>query len=410
MAGLETEHAEPGGPRAIAPWIPMELDLAVSTDVIAITAAVEQLVDEDHTVGKLHRFWAWANRQTADGNLPGVTEAWIDRYLGITGFAAALLKVGWLIELPAGGLAIADFGRWNGKSAKARLLNARRVSEHKSRTRRAKGNAGGNAEVTPDHYQKRDLQKEKEKEIQQQQSAADGEKGEKTPERPVETPEGLGTAPEPERPPEAGVRPRTDAAGPSGAAAEIAAKAIRLLVGSGLVAEADAAAIAGEPNAADLELVGRAIAITQDRKRRRPGVNNAAGLIRELIRRQAPWPPELAADRDAAARRKLKAEADAAKRETEKRDNERNLAEGRAVVAWMDTLPSDVVAECVNLAHASFQPFVQRMIKHPTHHHAGLRLLTALNLVDRGIEPPADLRPILERWRIAQSKASEAVA
>lgn len=109
-------------------WIKMRTDLSNDPAVIAIATSLG--MDEDHVVGKLHRLWSWANKQTCDGNATGVTEKWIDRYLGVTGFAEAMKSSGWLSS-ESGGISIPKFGRHNGESAKQRALTAKRVAKHK---------------------------------------------------------------------------------------------------------------------------------------------------------------------------------------------------------------------------------------------------------------------------------------
>jgi len=110
-------------------WIKMRTDLAEDPAVIGIAGALD--LDEDTVVGKLHRFWSWADRQTVDGNAPSVTHAWLDRYSGVTGFAAALVSVGWLEGSAGGGVRIPNFDRHNGKTAKQRALTALRAAKHK---------------------------------------------------------------------------------------------------------------------------------------------------------------------------------------------------------------------------------------------------------------------------------------
>ena len=85
-------------------WIKMRVNLAEDPDVIGIAAAVG-IDDEDHVVGKLHRLWSWADQHTVDGNAPSVTTNWIDRYLGVAGFADAMVTVGWL-TVSEGGCAV----------------------------------------------------------------------------------------------------------------------------------------------------------------------------------------------------------------------------------------------------------------------------------------------------------------
>lgn len=100
-------------------WIKMRNDLAEDPAVIAIAGALD--VEEDLVVGKLHRLWSWADRQSRDGHADSVTEKWIDRYVQRDGFARAMLKAGWL-SITETGISFPNFDRHNGKSAKTRAL------------------------------------------------------------------------------------------------------------------------------------------------------------------------------------------------------------------------------------------------------------------------------------------------
>ena len=127
----------------------MRCDLGDDPAVIGIASATG--LDEDTVVGKLHRLWSWANKQTADGNADGVTEKWIDRFLSVTGFAQAMVDVGWL-TLRAGGITIPNFDRHNSQSAKVRALTAKRVSACKAR----KGNAATVTKPVPREEKRRE--------------------------------------------------------------------------------------------------------------------------------------------------------------------------------------------------------------------------------------------------------------
>lgn len=118
-------------------WIPVRCNLPEDPAVIAIAAATS--LDEFAVVGRLLKLWAWANQHTTDGNARGVTESWVDRQVGVSGFAAAMSAARWLL-IDAGGVIFPKFDAWNSKNAKQRALTARRVACHK-----LKGNAPGNA-------------------------------------------------------------------------------------------------------------------------------------------------------------------------------------------------------------------------------------------------------------------------
>ena len=120
-------------------WIKMRVDLAADPAVIGIGAKLD--VHEDLVVGKLHRFWSWADAQLRDGNAPGVTEKWLDRYVDLPGFAKAMQEVGWL-SVADEGIFIPNFERHNGKAAKTRALTALRVRNARSVTNVSIRNAG----------------------------------------------------------------------------------------------------------------------------------------------------------------------------------------------------------------------------------------------------------------------------
>ena len=109
-------------------WIKMRHDLCDDPAVISL-AENTACVDESHVIGVLHKLWSWADRQTTDGYAPSVTVSWrewLDRYLGVTGFADALIKVGWL-EIKGDSFAIPKFDAHNSKSAKNRALSSQRM-------------------------------------------------------------------------------------------------------------------------------------------------------------------------------------------------------------------------------------------------------------------------------------------
>jgi len=134
----------------------MTSNLRDKPEVIGIAAALG--LDEFTVVGMLHHFWSWADTNTEDGNAPGVTGAWIDRYVMKPGFAASLESYGWLTTTPQG-VRIPDFEVHMAQSAKKRALTARRVSKHR--------NAPSVTEALPDKSKrksKRRVEKKREEE------------------------------------------------------------------------------------------------------------------------------------------------------------------------------------------------------------------------------------------------------
>ena len=129
----------------------MRVDLADDPAVIGISAECE--LDEDTVVGKLHKLWSWADRQTENGDAPSVTEAWLDRHVGVTGFAQAMSNAGWLSIKPDG-ISFPHFNRHNGKTAKTRALSAKRNVEY-----RKKRDAPSVTEASPREEKRREENK-----------------------------------------------------------------------------------------------------------------------------------------------------------------------------------------------------------------------------------------------------------
>ncbi|MFZ2491272.1 MAG: hypothetical protein WA208_07290 [Thermoanaerobaculia bacterium] len=128
--------------------------------------------DADLTVGKLFRVWRWFDQQTLDGNARGVTSALLDRHVGAVGFAAAMERVGWLEITPAG-LALPNFDRHNGETAKTRALTSRRVQKFKANAEgNGAGNAGGNGGSVTGSVSGALPREEKEKNKRERKSAA----------------------------------------------------------------------------------------------------------------------------------------------------------------------------------------------------------------------------------------------
>lgn len=138
-------------------WIKFELITLDKPEVCQIADAAD--IDCDAVVGKLLRVWGWFDQQTADGNAPSVSKRLLDRMVGVTGFCEHMKLVGWMVE-EEGVISLPNFDRHNGKTAKNRLLTAKRVAAHKAAN--GKGNANGNAANVSDALPKEDVEKSKE--------------------------------------------------------------------------------------------------------------------------------------------------------------------------------------------------------------------------------------------------------
>jgi len=111
-------------------WLKLECSTPDKPETFAITTHMGW-DDPDLTVGKLFRVWRWFDQQTIDGNARGVTTALLDRIAGATGFAQAMINVGWL-RVEEGGIALPNFEKHNGATAKSRAQTAKRVANHRA--------------------------------------------------------------------------------------------------------------------------------------------------------------------------------------------------------------------------------------------------------------------------------------
>jgi hypothetical protein len=93
-------------------------------------------MDIETVVGKLIRFWIWADVNLVDGHAIGVTEMWLDKYVRWPGFARAMQSQQWLV-IESDRLVIPNFERHMGESAKKRLLAAMRAAGYRERKRHA---------------------------------------------------------------------------------------------------------------------------------------------------------------------------------------------------------------------------------------------------------------------------------
>lgn len=111
-------------------WIKLRVDIHDDPSIIGI--ACDLGITENEAVGAIARLWIWANVQTKDGDARSVTNVWVDRHVGITGFAASMSRHGWL-EITEHGIKIPKFERHNGEPAKARASNAKRNESYRCR-------------------------------------------------------------------------------------------------------------------------------------------------------------------------------------------------------------------------------------------------------------------------------------
>jgi hypothetical protein len=124
-------------------WTKVTHDIEDKREVIQIAGLTG--LDSDAVLGKLIRIWIWADKETIDGYVRGVTSAFLDTKARHSGFAKAMKAAGWLGE-DEGGIRIPNFDRHMSESAKKRALAVVRMQNSR---------ANRDEDVTPPAQQKR---------------------------------------------------------------------------------------------------------------------------------------------------------------------------------------------------------------------------------------------------------------
>ena len=127
---------------AFVDWIKVEHTTPNKQELFKIAKILK--LEPDSVLGKVVRFWIWADQNTEDGNTIVTDLCYIDHVVNFNGFGSALLETGW-IERLGENFVIPRFDRHNSESAKKRANTLRRVQKHRS---------AGNASVTKPTLQK----------------------------------------------------------------------------------------------------------------------------------------------------------------------------------------------------------------------------------------------------------------
>lgn len=113
-------------------WIKIRKDLVYDPDVVNIAADCN--IDEFSVVGRLVAIWSWLDTHSVDGRRVRITDPFLDRLSGSSGFASAMRHVGWLSG-ESGDLTFPNFDRHNGESAKKRAVEQRKKQYQRDKSR-----------------------------------------------------------------------------------------------------------------------------------------------------------------------------------------------------------------------------------------------------------------------------------
>lgn len=112
-------------------WLKIEHTTPDKPEVLKVASRLG--IAPDEVFGKLFRMWRWFDKETLDGNAPGIGLEAIDHVVGLKGFGECVANVGWL-RVDETGMAMPEFAKHCGEGAKRRGLTAWRVAKHAGKT------------------------------------------------------------------------------------------------------------------------------------------------------------------------------------------------------------------------------------------------------------------------------------
>jgi hypothetical protein len=136
----------------------MTTNLSTHPKVVRISNDLK--ADRLKVVGGLHAVWSTFDQHSTDGMLENYSPRLLDSIIGWKGFSDSLISVGWLIESD-NSLMLKDFEDHNGKSAKERSQNAKRMSNTRACEKSADSNRtkGAPDKIREDKSISKDIQK-----------------------------------------------------------------------------------------------------------------------------------------------------------------------------------------------------------------------------------------------------------
>lgn len=118
-------------------WIAWSIGLTTKAEVLAIAKRLR--ISNREAAALCMLAWEWADKNAVDGIACGMTLDRLDVVVGLPGFAKAMKKEKWVVELKRG-LRFPKWERWNAKSTLARMHGQERAARH--RAKKASENAG----------------------------------------------------------------------------------------------------------------------------------------------------------------------------------------------------------------------------------------------------------------------------
>jgi hypothetical protein len=115
-------------------WIPWEIGLSKKREVLLIARSLG--VSQREAAAICMEVWEWAEGQSVDGLLHGLTPHDLDSAVNVQGIGTAMETAGWLV-VSARAVQFPNWDRFNSRSGKARLMAAERKRAERSRNSHA---------------------------------------------------------------------------------------------------------------------------------------------------------------------------------------------------------------------------------------------------------------------------------
>lgn len=104
-------------------WIPWEIGLASKREVLMIAKLLK--IDRRIAATMCMEVWAWAQEQSLDGMVMGMSPSDVSSAVSVPGLGEAMTIAGWIVE-SENMIQFPNWQRFNGKSAKKRLQGLER--------------------------------------------------------------------------------------------------------------------------------------------------------------------------------------------------------------------------------------------------------------------------------------------
>lgn len=104
-------------------WIKWQKGLERKPEIVRIARTLN--TSPINAAAMCMQVWSWADDNSTDGVVPGLTPEDVSTVVGLPGIAEAMTVAGWLV-ISDSGIQFPNYDRHNGSTAKARALDASR--------------------------------------------------------------------------------------------------------------------------------------------------------------------------------------------------------------------------------------------------------------------------------------------